>query len=140
MTSFIRGASFLIARRTPGNRQTSKEFFLRAIEDELPEKLNTTHNDIQFKQAFNNLVRLTNLPLSDGEDIGQHEGRPSYRDLAAFNFLPQHIVANPNTLFYKADSYDHKERLKKVMPFTLGIIDSDYIVNTRLRAIGPTCS
>jgi hypothetical protein len=96
-------------------------------------KLNATHNIVQFKQAFNNLVRLTNLPLSSGEDIGQHEGRPSYRDLAAFNFLPQHIVANPNTLFYKADSYDHKERLKKVMPFALGIIDGEYAVKERER-------
>ncbi|MGH8763729.1 MAG: hypothetical protein ACREUR_10965, partial [Nitrosospira sp.] len=86
-----------------------------------------------FKQAFNNLTRLTNLPLSEGDNIGQHEGRPSYRDLAAFNFLPQHIVANPNTLFYKADSYDHKERLKKVMPFALGIIDSEYVVKERER-------
>lgn len=129
----INGAKFLIARRTPGKRQTSNEFFLRDIEDELPVKLHSTHNDHQFKQAFNNLVRLTNLPLSEGEDIGQHEGRPSYRDLAAFNFLPQHIVANPNTLFYKADSYDHKERLKKVMPFALGIIDSEYVINERER-------
>lgn len=129
----VRGSSFLIARKTPGGRQTSKDFFLRPIEDELPTKLIANHNDTQFKQAFNNLVRLTNLPLSDGEDIGQHEGRPSYRDMAAFNFLPQHIVANPNTLFYKADSYDHKERLKKVMPFALGIIDSEYVTKERER-------
>ncbi|HEX5338741.1 MAG TPA: hypothetical protein VFW53_09930, partial [Gallionella sp.] len=129
----VRGSSFLIARKTPGNRQTSNDFFLRPIEDELPFKLIANHNDTQFKQAFNNLVRLTNLPLSNGEDIGQHEGRPSYRDMAAFNFLPQHIVANPNTLFYKADSYDHKERLKKVMPFALGIIDSEYVIKERER-------
>lgn len=129
----IRGARFLAARRTPGSRQTSKEFFLGSIEGELPLELNATHNDIKFKQAFNTLVRLTNLPLSAGDDIGQHEGRPSYRDLAAFNFLPQHIVANPNTLFYKADSYDHKERLKKMMPFALGIIDSEYVIKERER-------
>jgi len=129
----VRGARFLIARRTPGNRQTSKEFYLRPVEDELPNKLISEHNEPQFKQAFNNLVRLTNLPLSSGEVTGQHEGRPSYRDMAAFNFLPQHIVANPNTLFYKADSYDHKERLKKVMPFALGITDSEYVIKERER-------
>lgn len=129
----VRGARFLIARRTPGNRQTSKEFYLRPVEDEFPNKLISEHNETQFKQAFNNLVRLTNLPLSSGDEIGQHEGRPSYRDMAAFNFLPQHIVANPNTLFYKADSYDHKERLKKVMPFALGIIDSEYVIKERER-------
>ncbi|WP_442783225.1 DUF3732 domain-containing protein [Collimonas fungivorans] len=129
----IRGAAFLIARRTPGSRQTSKEFSILPFEGALPIRLDATHNDNQFKQAFNNLARLTNLPLAAGEDVGQHDGRPSYRDMAAFNFLPQHIVANPNTLFYKTDSYDHKERLKKVMPFALGIIDNDYVIKERER-------
>lgn len=129
----VRGSHMLIARRTPGQRQTSNDFFLGEFNGDLPTRLSVTHNDLQFKQAFNNLVRLTNLPLSEGTEIGQHEGRPSYRDLAAFNFLPQHIVANPNTLFYKADSYDHKERLKKVMPFALGIIDSEYVAKERQR-------
>lgn len=130
----IGDASFLIARRTPGNRQASNEFYLRPFEVEWPDKLSATHNDQQFRQAFNNLVRLTNAPLSSGEEVGQFEGRPSYRDLAAFNFLPQHIVANPNTLFFKADSYEHKERLKKVMPFALGIIDGEYVVKERERS------
>lgn len=129
----VRGARFLVARRTPGSRQTSKDFFLEPIEDMLPLKLSAKLNDNQFKEAFNKMVRLTNLPLSVGDDIGQYEGRPSYRDLAAFNFLPQHIVANPNTLFYKADSYEHKERLKKMMPFALGIIDSNYLIKERER-------
>lgn len=126
-------ATFLIARRTPGNRQTSNEFYLHPFEDAWPDKLHSTHNELQFRLAFNNLVRLTNAPLSSSEEIGRFEGRPSYRDLAAFNFLPQHIVANPNTLFFKADSYEHKERLKKVMPFALGIIDGEYVIKERER-------
>jgi len=67
------------------------------------------------------------------DEIRQFDGRPSYRDLAALNFLPQHIVANPNTLFYKADTYEHRERLKRVMPFAFGVIDSEYVVNDRAR-------
>lgn len=129
----IRGAGFLVARRTPGERQTSKEYILLPFNDELPISPRATHDDRQFKQDFNRLARLTNLPLSDGEEVGQFDGRPSYRDLAAFNFLPQHIVANPNTLFFKADSYNHKERLKKVMPFALGIVDNEYVAKERER-------
>lgn len=125
---------FLLARRTPRKRQVSNEFFLSPMEDEVPNNLSPTHNEAQFKQAFNNLTRLTNVLLTDGEEAGRFDGRPSYRDLAAFNFLPQHIVANPNTLFYKADSYEHKERLKKVMPFALGIIDSEYVIKEREKA------
>lgn len=130
----INEARFLVGRRTPGGRQISNEFYLRPIEGEIPDRIIATHNDHQFKQAFNNLARLTNVPLTSTEETGQYDGRPSYRDLAAFNFLPQHIVANPNTLFYKADSYDHKERLKKVMPFALGIIGGEYVVKERERA------
>lgn len=130
----IRGSSFVIARRTPGSRQTSNEFYLAPYEEELPEIPEYTHNDTRFKERFNNLVKLTNLALEGGDRIKQHDGRPSYRDLAAFNFLPQHIVANPNTLFFKADSYDHKERLKKVMPFAFGIIDGTYLVKERERS------
>jgi Protein of unknown function (DUF3732) len=126
-------ATFLIARRTPGNRQASNEFYLHPFGGAWPDKLRSTHNELQFRQAFNNLVRLTNAPLSSSEEVGRFEGRPSYRDLAAFNFLPQHIVANPNTLFFKADSYEHKERLKKVMPFALGIIDVEYVIKERER-------
>ncbi|SFV17176.1 DUF3732 domain-containing protein [Pseudoduganella namucuonensis] len=127
----INDEEVLIARRTPGDRQTSKEFFIDPNFDTIPLSLDTTHNELQFKQAFNNLVQLTNLPLTDGQDIGRFDGRPSYRDLAAFNFLPQHIVANPNTLFFKADSYEHKERLKRVMPFALGVIDNEYLLKER---------
>lgn len=129
----IRGKSFVIARRTPGSRQTSNEFYLAPYDEGLPAVPEYTHNDTRFKERFNNLVRLTNLSLEEGDKVKQHDGRPSYRDLAAFNFLPQHIVANPNTLFFKADSYDHKERLKKVIPFAFGIIDGMYLVRERER-------
>jgi len=131
----IRGARFLVARKTPGERQISKEFILQPLEDDLSDLPSATHDDRQFKQDFNRLVRLTNLHLSDSEDVGQFDGRPSYRDLAAFNFLPQHIVANPNTLFFKADSYKHKERLKKVMPFALGIVNTEYVAKERERML-----
>lgn len=130
----VQGKRVLIARRTPGERQTSKEFYIDPDNEDIPENIEQSHNDVQFKNAFNNLVQLTNLPMSNGLEIGQFDGRPSYRDLAAFNFLPQHIVANPNTLFYKADSYEHKERLKRVMPFALGITDSEYVAKERERA------
>ncbi|MFM0197601.1 DUF3732 domain-containing protein [Paraburkholderia strydomiana] len=129
----IKGSSFVIARKTPGNRQTSNEFYFMPFDGLIPQRPSTTHNDVKFKDQFNNLVRLTNLAIGDGERPRQYDGRPSYRDIVAFNFLPQHIVANPNTLFFKADSYDHREKLKKVLPFALGIIDGAYLVKERER-------
>lgn len=129
----IKGNSFVIARKTPGNRQTSNEFYFMPLDGLIPQQPETTHNDVKFKDQFNNLVRLTNLAIGEGERPRQYDGRPSYRDIVAFNFLPQHIVANPNTLFFKADSYDHREKLKKVLPFAFGIIDGTYLVKERER-------
>jgi DNA repair exonuclease SbcCD ATPase subunit len=47
--------------------------------------------------------------------------------MAAFNFLPQHIVANPHTMFYKTDTTEHRERLKRLFPLVLGLKTNDQI-------------
>ena len=39
--------------------------------------------------------------------------------MAAFNFQPQHIVANPYTLFFKADTTEHREKLRIIFPLAL---------------------
>ena len=36
----------------------------------------------------------------------------SFRDLVAFMFQPQNVVANPNVLFYKTDSYGTKREIE----------------------------
>ena len=48
--------------------------------------------------------------------------RPSFRDMMAFVFQPQHIVANPNVLFYKADITEHREKLRTIFPYVLGAV------------------
>ncbi len=48
--------------------------------------------------------------------------------MAAFNFLPQHIVANPYTLFFKADTTEHRERLSRVFPVVLGTKTNEQLV------------
>jgi hypothetical protein len=40
----------------------------------------------------------------------------------AFTFQPQNIVANPNVLFFKADTTEHREKLKTIFPYILGAI------------------
>ena len=53
------------------------------------------------------------------------------RDMAAFNFQPQHIVANPYTLFFKADTTEHREKLRAIFPFVLGAIDAGTLAKQR---------
>jgi chromosome segregation ATPase len=47
--------------------------------------------------------------------------------MAAFNFLPQHIVANPFVLFYKTETTEHREKLRTVFPLVIGAIDSAFL-------------
>ncbi|WP_149540081.1 DUF3732 domain-containing protein [Escherichia albertii] len=133
VTVDIMGHKRLIARKTPGNKSVSNEFYLSSCPEELPHELITTDNNISFKNKFNQLVQLSDLPQSEDNERPGFDARASYRDMAAFNFLPQHIVANPYTLFFKADSYQNKERLQRVMPFALGIINREYMIKEKDR-------
>jgi hypothetical protein len=75
------------------------------------------------KQRLDHLAGLTKLSFSEEGPEGGY-GRPSFRDLAAFTFQPQNIVANPNALFYKADTVDHRQKLRSIFPYVLGAISA----------------
>jgi hypothetical protein len=121
----------LIARAEPGNqRSTDDMFIVEGREIEIPEcidRKNTTRDAVKEK-----LSRLSGLPnIGFGEDDNNEftfKSRPSFRDLMAFSFQPQNIVANPDVLFYKADSYGNREKLKSIFPFILGAIDSSSLL------------
>jgi predicted nucleic acid-binding Zn-ribbon protein len=51
--------------------------------------------------------------------------------MASFNFQPQHIVANPYTLFYKADTTENREKLRIIFPLVLGAINSTTLAKQR---------
>lgn len=125
--------TYIVARRTPGNSQGSNDLVMIELDGEIPDTVSRTHSLIKYKAAFDGMVRVSDLPHSDDEEPSSFDRRSSYRDMAAFNFLPQHIVANPNTLFFKTDSFAHKERLTRAMPYALGMVDATYIMNERRR-------
>ena len=51
--------------------------------------------------------------------------RPSFRDFGAFVFQPQNVVANPDILFYKADTSEHREKLRTIFPYVLNAITAE---------------
>jgi hypothetical protein len=113
----------LFARREPGEqKQTGEMFLLEAAVIEVPnliiEKNATTD---QVKDLLNRLAGLSNLAI---ETMGSNYGslKTSFRDLMAFTFQPQNIVANPDILFYKADTTEHREKLKAIFPYVLNAI------------------
>lgn len=117
-----------LARRRPEGRQVSDQYWLQQGSD-VDLDIGNPHANAstdRIKLLFDDLSGLSNLTLDpDKKSFG---GRASFRDMVAFSFLPQHIVANPHTLFFKTDSSEHREKLRSVLPLALGIITNDDLV------------
>lgn len=113
----------LFARREPGAQQSTGEMFvLEAVEIVIPDAIvEKNTNDEAVRALLDRLSGLTQLDFEVNPEYG-FKLRPSFRDLAALVFQPQNIVANPNVLFYKADTTEHREKLRTVLPYALNAI------------------
>lgn len=113
----------LLARREPGEQQSTGDMVLvEGPEVEVPQRIkDKTINADEVKDKLNRLAGLSNLDFDPGAE-GTFRSHPSFRDLMAFTFQPQNIVANPNVLFFKADTTEHREKLKTIFPYILGAI------------------
>ena len=127
-----------LARPKPAARQVSDDIWLQQgaeVETPLPKRPHATTNVARLKALFDVFSGLSNLALDPDNDRG-FAGRASFRDMAAFNLQPQHLVANPYTLFFKADSSEHRETLRHVLPLAMGIVTNEELVRMhRLRIL-----
>lgn len=69
-------------------------------------------NYLSVKAGFEN--------ISINNENQKDDAPASFRDTAAFMFQPQNIIANPTTIFYKTDTFEHLRRLKTLFPLVLG--------------------
>ncbi len=118
----------LFARREPGDqRSTSDMFMLEGARVFPPERIESRNTNVESVKK--NLDQLSGLSALDfqPEDGGFIGGRPSFRDVVSFMFQPQNIVANQNVLFYKADSYEHREKLRTIFPYLLGAVSPEIL-------------
>jgi hypothetical protein len=113
----------LLARREPGEQQSTSEMYMQSgTEIVVPEVIAAKNTTVEtVKSELNRLAGLTSLGFEFESDSG-FNGRPSFRDLTAFIFQPQNIVANPNVVFFKADMTQHREKLKTIFPYILGAV------------------
>jgi hypothetical protein len=72
------------------------------------------------------LAGLSNLGQDPGSDSG-FQSRVSFRDLIAFTFQPQYIIANPMVLFFNADTTEHRDKLKAIFPYVLGALTPEML-------------
>ncbi|MPV69138.1 DUF3732 domain-containing protein [Burkholderia sp. BE17] len=118
----------LIARREPGDLKASGDMLL--LEDvavEPPAVILEKNQTVDYvKAVLNRLAGLSNLQFEPGSE-DRFKSRPSFRDLMAFLFQPQNIVANPDVMFFKADTTEHREKLKTIFPYVLGAISPELL-------------
>jgi len=114
----------LFARREPGTQRSTDDMFLleAATIVDVPRTLSKNTNAGDVRRMLDELAGLSNLDFGGGESQSGFEGRPSFRDLSAFVFQPQNVIANPEVLFFKTDRYEHREKLRKIFPYILGAI------------------
>lgn len=112
----------IVARRNPEGQQTTTDLFWNeGIGLTVPGQVDKNARVEDLKNRLGQLASLSRIELSESDTPG-FGGRASFRDMAAFNFQPQHIVANPYTFFFKADTTEHREKLRIIFPLVLGAI------------------
>lgn len=118
----------LFARPGPGDQKSTGDMFvLEAPQVEIPDKIpGKNSNSEEVKAVLNRLSGMSNLSFEPGADVG-YKARPSFRDLMAFTFQPQNIVANPDVMFFKADTTEHREKLKTIFPYVLGAVTAEIL-------------
>lgn len=114
----------LLARREPGAQRSTDDMFLLEADriTEIPHRVGKNTTADAVKRLLDELAGLSKLDFSGGDESTGFDGRPSFRDLAAFTFQPQNVVANPDVLFFKANTYEHREKLRKIFPYVLGAV------------------
>ncbi len=114
----------LFARREPGTQKSTGDMFLlEAPVVEIPEHIESKNVTVEaVKKSLDEIAGLTSLNFDLEETSSGFKGRPSFRDLGAFTFQPQNIVANPEVLFFKTETYEHREKLRTIFPYVLNAI------------------
>lgn len=127
----LANTEMIVARRNPEDQQTTTDLYWdEGLELNVPPVVSKNARVEDLKNRFNQITHLPALDFSTDDNVG-FGGRPSCRDMAAFNFQPQHIVANPYTFFFKADTSEHREKLRIIFPLVLGAIDAGTLAKQR---------
>lgn len=118
----------LLVRKEPGMGKISGDMYMKSGKKiQIPDKIISNCNYADVKHRLNDLAKLPYLDMEKGEHASGFQSRPSFRDMVSFIFQPQYIVANQSSLYYKADSSKHREKLKNIFPYILKAVDNEYL-------------
>ncbi len=123
----------LMARKDPGdNHGTDDMYWSLGSNIDIPQIL---EKNISRSDAISILNDRCGLARALEEDYTYRSSCASFRDMSAFNFQPQHIIANPHTLFFKTDTPEHREKLKSIFPLVLDVINNDSLIEQRRKSL-----
>lgn len=124
----IDNLEILLARKDPGNDVISSEMYIKKSDRiVIPEVIESNANYKDIIHELNNYANLIRIDFKSNENDKGFLQSISFRDLIALNFQTQHLIANPYALFYKADTYKHREKLITIFPYILGVIDNQHL-------------
>ncbi|PEV47412.1 MULTISPECIES: DUF3732 domain-containing protein [Bacillus cereus group] len=112
----------LISRKVPLGNKVSNEFYLsRGSVVSIPPIIDQPNENREgIKHILNAITNVPYFNLGNEDEREGYQSRLSFRDLMAFVFQNQDIVANQNILFYKTHAHEHRERLRNWFPYILG--------------------
>ncbi|MEK4535446.1 DUF3732 domain-containing protein [Peribacillus sp. FSL K6-1552] len=112
----------LISRKVPVGNKVSNEFYLSrgSIVSIPPIIVEANENSEGVKHILNAITNVPYFNLGSEDEREGYQSRLGFRDLMAFVFQNQDIVANQNILFYKTHAHEHRERLRNWFPYILG--------------------
>jgi len=73
-----------------------------------------------IKNYLGNVAGFENISEKDDFSKNGFDAPASFRDTTAFQFQSQNIIANPTTIFFNTDTFEHLKRLKTLFPLVLG--------------------
>lgn len=127
----LANTEMIVARRNPEDQQTTTDlYWVEGLKLDVPPIVRRNARVDDLKNRLNQIAQLSAIDFSMDGNVG-FAGRASSRDMAAFNFQPQHIVANPYTFFFKADTTEHREKLRIIFPLALGVINAATLAKQR---------
>ena len=122
----LKDEQMLICRMEPGQQKsTGKMFMLRGQNVEVPFEIEADNITVdQVKNILNELFSLSFIDI-DPASTSSFTSRPSYRDLMAFVFQPQNVIANNRVLFYDIEKMEKKTKLINIFPYVLGAVNAE---------------
>jgi len=120
----------LFARKNPGESEATGEMFV--LEGEkivIPHSITESNSTaISVKRKLDELCALSHLDFAGGDVVNALDYRPSFRDLMAFVFQPQNVVANRDVLFYRTETQVHREKLSRnILPYVLNAVSPEML-------------